>query len=92
MKTQRIAGGHVNLDGGSDLLEEEDTEYLLAALKELVDRLSGHDPHAAGAASEAVESWESDDFLYVETALARSAGAEIDVSIQGGRAFIRMAR
>jgi hypothetical protein len=85
MTTQRIAGGSIGLDREDDLREEQDHQALLTALKELVDRLSG-------LPSEAVERWEGDEFLYVETPLSQSAGAEIDVNIQGGRAFIRMAR
>jgi hypothetical protein len=92
MSTQRLAGCNFGLDGDSNFLDEEDTQYLLAALKELLDRLSGRNPDGVGAGTEEVESWEGEDFLYIETALSCSAGAEIEVSMQGGRAFIRMAR
>jgi hypothetical protein len=92
MSTQRLADRDISLDGDGDHLEETDTQFLVSALEELLGRLAGRTPGSAGGSSEDVETWESEEFLYVETALACSAGAEIDVSIQGGRAFIRMAR
>ena len=92
MRTQRLIGGSISLDGDGDVRDQEDTRYLLTVLKELLDRLSGRDPAGVVASLEEVERWEGDGYLYVETPLAHSAGAEIDVSIQGGRAFIRMAR
>jgi hypothetical protein len=92
MSTQRTTGGSIDLDGDGDLRADEDTQFLLTALQELVDRLSGRGPDGTEVPSEAIERWEGDEFLYVETPLGRAAGVEIDVSIQGGRAFIRMAR
>jgi hypothetical protein len=92
MSTQRTTGGSIDLDGAGDLRDDEDNQYLLTALQELLDRLSGRGPDGTVVPSEAVEQWEGEEFFYVETPLARAAGVEIDVSIQGGRAFIRMAR
>jgi hypothetical protein len=92
MSSQGLAGHNIGLDGDGELRDGEDTQDLVAALEELLERLSGRNPDGAGTGSETIERWDSDEFLYVETPLSRAAGAEIDVNIQGGRAFIRMAR
>jgi hypothetical protein len=92
MRTQSLAGRNVGMDGDVDVRDQEDAQCLLSALRELLDRLSGRYPDGLGSDSEVIETWEGEDYLYVETVLSRSGGAEIDVSIQEGRAFIRMAR
>jgi hypothetical protein len=92
MSTQELAGRNISLHDDCDLSEEGDIQSLLSALRELLDRLSGRDPDGPRSRSDEVESWEGGEFLYVETALVRTVDAEIDVNIQGGRAFIRMAR
>ena len=70
----------------------DDTQDLLLALKDLLNRLSGRHEGDPDAASEDVERWEDGDYLYFEAGLKDSEDAEIDVCIQGGRAFLRVAR
>jgi hypothetical protein len=88
---------------GRDCQSQEDDELqqLLQALRELVDRLSLSGTAGAAVAgpppcepfdAEEVERWEGEEYLYLEAPLPHTLDAEIDVNIQGGRAFIRMPR
>jgi hypothetical protein len=91
MKTSEIGTHDIDVESQSDRGSGDDTRVLLLALKELVEQLSrvGVD----GPACElVVEKWEGGQYLYLETALLSAADTEIDVSIQDGRAFIRMGR
>src|SRR5689334_6401823 len=84
---------------GRDCRSQDDDELqqLLQALRELVERLSGTVTVAVPTPSqpfdaEEVERWEGEEYLYLEAPLPHALDAEIDVNIQGGRAFIRMPR
>jgi hypothetical protein len=85
---------------GSDCqLHEDELQQLLQALRELVERLSGSGSGAGPVPTpcepfdgEEVERWEGEEYLYLEASLPQALDAEIDVNIQGGRAFIRMPR
>ena len=92
MSTRRLAEREMDLDSGGASQDEEATQLLLLALRELQDRLQGPGDGGPAPASEDLERWKSGDYFYLEAALPGAADAEIDVNIQGGRAFIRMAR
>jgi hypothetical protein len=92
MNTRRLTDGNIGVQGEGERPDEDDVQSLLSALEELLGRLSGQHPDGLGSGPEEVESWEGGEFLYLETPLPSAEGAEIEVSIQGGRAFIRMAR
>jgi HSP20 family molecular chaperone IbpA len=47
---------------------------------------------APASVSEPVEQWEDEGYLYLEAGLPGTLELDIDVTIQAGRAFIRMAR
>jgi hypothetical protein len=100
MSTRKLADCNRAPEGLCDLQDEDDTQFLVAALRGLLARLAGAGGDAltamtdtaAGDESQEIERWEGGDYLYLEAALPDMAGADIDVSIQDGRAFIRMAR
>jgi hypothetical protein len=108
MSPSKLADCNRGLDGGCVSEDEDDIQYLLQALRELVARLTAPEIEetdieveagaestsaTAGAAElDEVERWEGDEYVYLEAALPECGEGEIDVSIQGGRAFIRMAR
>jgi len=104
MSLSKLADRNMGLESGCVSQDEEDAQFLLQALRELVARLTASVPGAgagepdietgpAGPADlEEIERWEGDEYFYLEAALPGSVDAEIDVNINGGRAFIRMAR
>jgi hypothetical protein len=82
----------LSLDVQDDHGCEDEPQVLLRALRELIDRLSGPMEACAGADNEEVEGWVGGEFFYLEAPLPGTPDADIDVNIQGGRAYIRMAR
>jgi hypothetical protein len=95
MSTSRLADCNRALKDDSDDQDAGDSQFLIRALRELIERLaeSGVGPVGGEDADpEEVESWEGGGYVYLESPLPAASGAEIEVSIQGGRAFIRMAR
>ena len=92
MNTSRLADLNMGPEVGCDSQDEADTQFLLLMLKELLDRLSGLSEGGPVSASGDVERWEGGEYLYLEAVLQSSVDAEIDMSIQGGRAFIRVVR
>ena len=92
MSIQRLAGRDIGLEDDGDPRHGDETQHLLLALKELLDRLSNQNRGHSMGESEEVERWDGGGYLYFETVIASAANAEIDVNIQRGRAFIRMAQ
>lgn len=92
MSIRRLADRDIRLDDDCDQCDEDQTQHLVLVLRELLDRLSLQIRGGPTAILKDVERWEGGGYLYVETVLTTSALSEIDVSIQGGRAFIRMAQ
>jgi HSP20 family molecular chaperone IbpA len=92
MRIRKINGRGMGIEGPGDLQEAGDSQVLLLALKELVGRLSGAGVGAPASASGPVERWEDEGYLYLEAGLPGTLELDIDVTIQAGRAFIRMVR
>jgi hypothetical protein len=92
MSIRRLADREIALDDDCDEQDEDQTQDLVLVLRELLDRLSLQLRGAPTALSKEVERWEGGGYLYLETVLTDSAIPEIDVSIQGGRALVRMAQ
>jgi hypothetical protein len=90
MSTSRLADRDMDMEGQSDLRHEDGSEVLLRALKELLDRLGQARVGAPEPRAAEVAHWGDEEILYFETALPDSPGAEIDLNISGGKAFIRM--
>jgi hypothetical protein len=108
MSFSKLADCSRGLGDGCVSEDEDDIQYLLQALRELVARLTAPEIEeteigveegtestsatARAAELDEIERWEGDEYVYFEAALPDCSEGEIDVSIQGGRAFIRMAR
>jgi hypothetical protein len=94
MSTRKLADRNRDLQDECESQDEGDTQLLLLALRELIDRLA-EGAEAQGIEieeEEEIERWEGGGYVYLEAALTTPLEAEVEVSIQGGRAFIRMAR
>jgi len=92
MSIRRLADRDISLECDRDQRDEDQTQHLVLVLRDLIDRLSRQIRGGPTAMSKEIERWEGGGYLYVEMVLKSSALPEIDVNIQGGRAFIRMAR
>jgi HSP20 family molecular chaperone IbpA len=92
MRISKVNGRGMGMEGPGDLQEADDSQVLLLALKELVGRLTGASVGPPASASGPVEQWEDEGYLYLEAGLPGTLELDIDVTIQAGRAFIRMAR
>jgi hypothetical protein len=91
MRIGKVNGRDVVTDVRCDARDEDDPQALLVALKELVERLEGAVAGGADSSTAEVERWEGEGYLYLEAALPGTEYLDIDVNIQAGRAFIRMA-
>jgi hypothetical protein len=93
MSIRRLTDRDINLEVDRNTQgDEEQTQHLVLVLRDLIDRLSRQIRGGPTTVAMEIERWEGGGYFYVETVLKSSAIPEIDVSIQGGRAFIRMAR
>ena len=93
MSIRRLADSDVvGLEDDCDQRDEDPTRDLVLALRDLFDSVSRQLRGGPAAVSREIERWEGDGYLYVETSLTDSTLSDIDISIQGGRAVIRMAR
>jgi hypothetical protein len=92
MRISNLSDREMGMDGPGDLHEDDGLQVLVLALKELVERLSGASEGGLESLAGEFEQFEGGGYLYLETALPGTLDSDIDVNIQAGRAFIRMAR
>jgi HSP20 family molecular chaperone IbpA len=92
MRISRIPDRGKGMEGSGDLHEEDDRQVLVLVLKELLERLGGAFEEGVESGAGEVEGWEGEGYFYLEASLPGTPVADIDVNIQAGRAFIRMAR
>ena len=92
MRIGSVNGRGVGMETPDDLHEGGDAGQLLLVLKELVERLSGANKAGGAPRHDALERWEDEGYLYLEASLPTALEVDLDVNIQAGRAFLRMAR
>jgi hypothetical protein len=85
------------MDESSGLPRDRDArggEPLLRLLTWLIDGLDvmRSDDPPDGRYGPALDRWEDEDYVYLEAVLDAPSDAEIDISTQGSRVFIRMGR
>ncbi len=92
MRVTNLADRKTDGVGPLDLkTQEKDRDQTLQSLlRELLDQVS-KSKEVGVVEGQEVETYEGGGYFYVETSLASRPEAEIDISIQGGRAVIRIA-
>jgi hypothetical protein len=92
MSIRRISDRNLCMEGDCERVDPVLSQDSLVSLRELLEDLARRIHESVASGSEALESWDGGDYLYVEAPLPAADGVEIDVTIQGGRAVIRIAQ